>query len=86
MLQRVARSRRKGVRARERARQTAATRRWRERVDAGKAVALVEYDAEIIEMTVQTAWLPECDAHDRAKVGAAFSRLLKDMARYLKKQ
>jgi hypothetical protein len=78
--------RKRSKRARDRARQAAATRRWRERANAGEAVAPVVYDAEIIEMAVQTCWLPECDAHDRAKVGAAFSWLLKDMARFLKKR
>lgn len=46
-----------------------ATRRWRARVRAGEAVALVTITAEILDLLVRTHWVDERDACDRAEVG-----------------
>lgn len=76
---------RRSRRDRERARRAAASRRWRQRVRAGKAVYPVEGDAEITDMLVRTRWLADREVHGRTEVGQAIARLLKDMARGSKK-
>jgi hypothetical protein len=56
-------------------------RRWRVRAAAGEAVAPVPYNAEIVNLLVHLAWLPEAEASDHRAVGKAISALLRDTAR-----
>jgi hypothetical protein len=56
-------------------------RRFRQRRRAGKAVALVEFDAAVIDLLVRTAWLPPDESHDRDAVGRALAAMVADAAR-----
>jgi hypothetical protein len=54
-----------------------AKRRYRARVRAGIAVALVEYDADAVDFLVRIGSLTDEEAQDRAKVAAALSATVK---------
>jgi hypothetical protein len=65
---------------RRRAAATARQRRYRARQKAGNMPTTIEVDAPIVAMLVETDWLREGDAGDRAKIGAALTAMLRDSA------
>jgi hypothetical protein len=56
-------------------------RRHRQRVKAGVACAVVEYDAVTVDFLCRTHWLAPSETHDRASIGRAIAALLADSAR-----
>ena len=71
--QRQADARRERARNRDRA--------YRKRQAAGVMTCTVEVDGEVLNFLIATRWLGEGEVGDKAKVGKAISRMLKDAAR-----
>jgi hypothetical protein len=59
---------------------SARTRRARRRAREGKAMAMFEYDARVLNFLIETRWLAESDAGDKAKIGEAVTRMVADAA------
>jgi hypothetical protein len=53
------------------------TRRWRERLQAGRVVVAIDVDEELVERLIGTRLLAEHLADDRNSIRAALQRLLK---------
>jgi hypothetical protein len=60
---------------------TARQRRFRRRLRLGLTPVTVEVAAETIAMLIETRWLREADASDKAAIGRAIERMLADVAR-----
>jgi hypothetical protein len=56
-------------------------KRFRRRRRDGKACAMIEYDASVIDFLVRTHWLQEGEVADRASIGRAIGALIRDAAR-----
>ena len=63
-------------------RQRLQQRRYRQRVRDGEGVALAPFNAEIIAFLIETKWLCEREAGDRARIGQAMSAALADAAKH----
>jgi hypothetical protein len=73
--------------ARDRARRTEATQRWRDRVHNGKAVCRVEYDAGTVDLLARTQWFTKpCEVYGRDDVGEAIGRMLREMVQGIPKK
>jgi hypothetical protein len=59
---------------------TARQRRFRRRQRHGLMPVTIEVDSAIVAMLVETRWLAERDAGDKAAIGHAIERLLADAA------
>jgi hypothetical protein len=67
-------------RPRDRRAASAPTRLYRRRARRGKALAMNEYDARLVDLLVRTHWLTESEAFDRHNIGQAIEALLRDAA------
>jgi len=56
-------------------------RRHRQRQREHTAIALVAFDAAVLDGLIRSGWLDEHDAGNRQLVGAAISRLLRESFR-----
>jgi hypothetical protein len=54
-------------------------RRYRARVKAGEAVAMVAYDADDLDKLIRLQVLRECEAGDKAAVAAAIKQVLRNV-------
>lgn len=43
-------------------------------------MAMFEYDARVLNFLIETRWLAESDAGDKAKIGEAVTRMVADAA------
>jgi hypothetical protein len=66
---------------RRQATRRARDRRYRERVRSCRAVALVEYDASVLDLLLRTGWASEAELGDARAVGEALGRMLAASAR-----
>jgi hypothetical protein len=64
----------------ERRRSTDRQRRYRARLRSGTMPITIDVAAETIAMLVETRWLREADASDKAAIAIAIERLLADAA------
>lgn len=55
-------------------------RRYQSRLAAGLSCCDVEYDDVMLQFLISARWLPEADADDPAKIGAAVSAMWRDAA------
>ena len=55
--------------------------RHRQRLKAGKAVALVEYDGAVLDLLLRTGWAAEAELTDARAVGRAIGAMVADASR-----
>jgi hypothetical protein len=55
--------------------------RYRKRLRGGRVCVMVEIDCDLVDWLTRMRWLDHRNADDRAAIGAAIERLLRDAAR-----
>jgi hypothetical protein len=81
MLDRAAPPARQAQRQARRSSSAVRSRAYRQRQRAGRIVAPVPVDADVIELLLRLGWISEADASDRRAIGAAIATMLADTAR-----